>query len=741
MNLKTLLNDKQYEAVTSSFKYNRIIAGAGSGKTRVLTYRLAYLINDKNIDPYNLLAITFTNKVAKEMLNRTEELLGNIDISSLKISTFHSFCSYFLRNEIYHINFPRSFVIIDDNESENMIYYSLTSLGHDIKKGDTLVKSTIRFIAKNKTKGLLPSDIKEEDLVSEEMKIMYEAFKEYEKNKVRSYALDFDDLLIYTRNILREFSDVKEKYNTRFKEILVDEFQDTNDLQFELLTLLVGKDTGLYVVGDPDQTIYTWRGANLRVILDVEKYFRDLQTFILDENYRSTKNILTAANKLIIHNAERVKKDLFTKNESGEEVSFFTAQSDFEEARKVVQKIRELTVKNDAKYSEIAILYRSAYLSRPFEQILMKERIPYRVYSGTKFYDRREVKDVLAYLSLLTNPKNDVAFERVYNVPKRGIGDVSYAKFKQEAYELNLNLYQYALDLYKYDSEVSKKSQNALSTFILKLEKANDLLIGEHTSQEFSGIMLDFLNDIKYFDYLQENEEDGDDRALNVRSLISDIANTVTGKNAISIEEYLQNVTLLTSQDDIVNDGDSITLMTCHTAKGLEFNYVFVVGLNKDVFPNYRALQEGKEREEEERRLAYVAFTRARKILYLSCNLGHSFISGTTNEVSQFVIEAGLSLKPKNSFIKIGKDNLYSFDFNKFMEEKKKIEEEERKERVIGTSFKNNIKWSVGDLINHKTFGKGKVINIEGEILTIDFESQGIKRLLGSHPSLSKVEK
>ncbi len=198
MNLKTLLNDKQYEAVTSSFKYNRIIAGAGSGKTRVLTYRLAHLINDKNIDPYNLLAITFTNKVAKEMLNRTEELLGNIDISSLKISTFHSFCSYFLRNEIYHINFPRSFVIIDDNESENMIYYSFTSLGHEIKKGDTLVKSTIRFIAKNKTKGLLPSDIKEEDLVSEEMKIMYEAFKEYEKNKVRSYALDFDDLLIYT---------------------------------------------------------------------------------------------------------------------------------------------------------------------------------------------------------------------------------------------------------------------------------------------------------------------------------------------------------------------------------------------------------------------------------------------------------------------------------------------------------------------------------------------------------------
>lgn len=286
---------------------------------------------------------------------------------------------------------------------------------------------------------------------------------------------------------------------------------------------------------------------------------------------------------------------------------------------------------------------------------------------------------------------------------------MSYAKFKQEAYELNLNLYQYALDLYKYDSEVSKKSQNALSTFVLKLEKANDLLEGEHTSQEFSGIMLDFLNDIKYFDYLQENEEDGDDRALNVRSLISDIANTVTGKNAISIEEYLQNVTLLTSQDDIVNDGDSITLMTCHTAKGLEFNYVFVVGLNKDVFPNYRALQEGKEREEEERRLAYVAFTRARKILYLSCNLGHSFISGTTNEVSQFVIEAGLSLKPKNSFIKVGKENLYSFDFNKFMEEKKKIEEEERKERVIGTSFKNNIKWSVGDLINHKTFGKGKI--------------------------------
>lgn len=735
MNFINELNDKQYEAVTSSSKYNRIIAGAGSGKTRVLTYRLAYLLKERNIEPYRLLAITFTNKVAKEMQERTSELVEGINIHDLKISTFHSFCNYFLRREINLLDFPKSFSILDDEDKKKLIKEVVVNLGY--KKSDDIVETATSLINSSKMKGLLPGDI-DTRFLSDKKKLDLEVFKEYEKLKNKQFSLDFDDLLIYTVLILNKFPEVKEKYNNRFYEILVDEFQDTNDLQFELLTLLSGKESGIYVVGDPDQTIYTWRGANQRVILDIGDYFKPLNTIILNENYRSTENILKHSNVLISHNNERIKKDLFTSNKGGIEPILHKSESGDDEAKFVRNKILELVSQKGVKFKEIAILYRSSYLSREFEKEITYSKIPYKIYSGLKFYERAEIKDCLAYFKLLINPLDDISFLRIVNIPRRGFGEQALSTFKAEAKKANLSYYNYAKNIDEYISDVSPRCKKELNKLVSLLENAS-LKINEN-NESYSEILNNLITDLNYFDYLIETYKDDVDqeRIANVRSLIDDIRGYLKDHPDSTFDEYLQNITLMTNQDEIDNNGNYVSLMTTHVAKGLEFNYIFVVGFNQGVFPNARAIQDrGNEGLEEERRLAYVAFTRAKKELYVTYNNGWSYTSKSTLTPSQFINEAELNL-PKPLYESKFNERKYSFDTGKGFSFNKNVTP--KPNNVTTFDISKKIEWKVGDTCNHDAFGEGKIIEVDGNLVKVDFKNFGIKKMQGNHPKMKKKE-
>lgn len=730
MNYIDELNLKQFEAVTSIDKYLRIIAGAGSGKTRVLTYRIAYLIEKMNVYPYNILAITFTNKVANEMLERTLSLLPNYDLRYLQISTFHSFCARFLRQEIGALNITPNFVIFDEDDQQRLLKTIAENKGY--KKSDDIVKESLNFIGKEKTIGRLPSAIKESDLKPNEKKY-YNFYLEYEQRKADCKALDFDDLLIYTIKILNAFPEIKEKYNKRFEHILIDEFQDTNDLQFNLLTLLMGKDTNLYVVGDPDQTIYTWRGANQEIILNMNKVFSPIKTIILNENYRSTTEILKVSNKLISYNGDRVKKDLFTNNSKGKQVSIECLDNAALEGNYIAKKILELKFKNpNFSYKDVAILYRSSYLSLKIENALTSFHIPYKVYGGIKFYSRKEIKDCLAYFKLLINEDDDVSFERIINVPRRKIGEVSTKILVAEASSNNISIIKYLRNIHHYDTSLKAPVINKLLDLIFKLDETRVKIDANY--EAYSEVLDEFITEIGYKDYLEENDETKD-KIENIRALIDDIRSFLKSNPDSCFADYLQNVSLLSYQDDI-EDVDNVSLMTVHTAKGLEFDYVFVIGLNQGVFPNSRALNLGNNvRLEEERRLAYVAFTRAKKELYLTLNKDYSFTMHANNIPSQFIKEAGIefsSYRFKPLFTSEDKTT-YRYNSNKPLPPTDKKD-------VINLSIRNNINWKVGDTVMHKAFGEGKIIRIEDGLLTINFIDFGQKTILGTHPTLSKKE-
>ena len=453
MDYQNELNKNQFEAVSSADQYLRIIAGAGSGKTRVLTYRIAYLIDVFKVRPYEIVAITFTNKVAREMQERTSALLPDFNLAGLTISTFHSFCARFLRVEAEHLGIPRNYTIYDDDDTLRLI--KMIGVDKGYKKTDEIIAQAVNYIGGKKMRGLLPSEVKLNNYGNPREKILLDFFKEYEYRKNEAGALDFDDLLIYTIKILREFPEVRARYNQKIKHILVDEFQDTNDVQFELLKLLTNRETCVYVVGDPDQTIYTWRGANQRIILEIDKVFSPMKTIILNENYRSTTKILEASNKLIAFNKERVKKDLFTNNATGDDITLKALDSSIAEANFVANTILELKEKDtNFKFKDVAILYRSSYLSLKIENAFTTRGIPYRVYGGLKFYARKEIKDALAYFHIIFNDKDDISFLRIINFPRRGFGDKSVDKLRAEASALYLGLLEYFRVIDHYRTEI-----------------------------------------------------------------------------------------------------------------------------------------------------------------------------------------------------------------------------------------------------------------------------------------------
>lgn len=733
MDYSSLLNENQLKAVSTTSKYTRVVAGAGSGKTRVLTYRISYLISEMNVDPSSIVAIAFTNKVAGEMKERALALLKGMG-SSLSVSTFHSYCAKFLRKEIDVLGFPNNFTIIDEDDQVKLIKDLAVEDGY--KRNDDVVKHTLGFIAYYKTKGLYPHDIVLDRFASENDKKALKFFLKYEERKDQMLSLDFDDLLLRTIQILKEFSDIRLKWQKRITNILIDEFQDTNDVQYELVRLLTNEDTSLYVVGDPDQTIYTWRGANQSIILEFNKDFPLAETIVLDRNYRSTKSILDAANKLISHNKKRVPKDLYTLSENGDSVVCELSYSRDQEAKYVADQIENIRLSNPgASYRDIAVLYRAAYLTLPFENEFMRRRIPYQIYGGTKFFQRKEVKDALAYFRLIYNHKDDISFERIVNVPRRGIGDSTIDLLKAEKDNAGLSYFEYIDQIEKFDTQVKAKYIGALSLLINKIKETKKRL--DDNLEAYPKILEDFIRDLGYFDYLSSDDETAEERLGNVKTLLENIVDYLKDNPESNFEEYLQNATLQTSQDEI-KDGDYVSLMTIHVAKGLEFDYVFVVSMVEGVFPSERTvLESGHDGEEEERRLCYVAFTRAKKKLFVTCNSSYSFVLQAKSIQSRFFSEAGLDLrkkdyytpKPAKSFF----DDYYSKDDGYFADEV----EEEKPEPI-----REEIDWKVGDIAIHDVFGRGVVVGvIDDTIIEIDFEEHGRKSILGSHPKVHKEEK
>ena len=727
MDYASLLNENQLKAVSTKSKYVRVVAGAGSGKTRVLTYRISYLISEFGVDPSSIVAIAFTNKVAAEMKERAISLLKGMG-SGLSVSTFHSYCAKFLRKEIDVLGFPNNFTIIDEEDQVKMIKDLAVEDG--LKRNDDIVKHALGFISYYKCKGLYPHDIVLDKFASDMDKKSLAYFLKYEERKDAMLSLDFDDLLLRTIQILKEYPDIRAKWQRRITNILIDEFQDTNDVQFELVKLLMNDDTYLYVVGDPDQTIYTWRGANQKIILDFNKNFPLAETIILDRNYRSTKTILDAANKLIAHNKKRVPKDLYTLSDSNEPIVIESSLSRDLEAKYVVDQIENIKLKNpDVKYSDIAILYRAAYLTLPFENEFMRRRIPYQIYGGLKFFQRKEVKDVLAYFRLVYNQKDDLSFERIVNVPRRGIGDSTMDILKYEKDVNKLSYFEYIDSIEKFDTQIKVKHLAALTALINKVKETKKRL--DENLESYPVILEDFIRELGYFEYLASDDETAEEKVGNVKTLLENITDYLKNNPESNFEEYLQNATLQTSQDEI-KDGDYVSLMTVHVAKGLEFDYVFVVSMIEGVFPSERTmLESGHDGEEEERRLCYVAFTRAKKKLFVTCNTSYSFVLQAKSIQSRFFKEAGLEFKRKDYYQPSPRRSFFDGYFP---------DEEEEKKPTF--SYRNDSDWNVGDIAVHDVFGRGVVVNvIDDTIIEIDFEQHGRKSILASHPKVHKEEK
>ena len=733
------LNDNQYHAVTTSSDNVRVVAGAGSGKTRVLTYRIAYLITEKNVKPWEILAITFTNKVAQEMKSRIVKMYPHLE-HDLTIKTFHSFAAMFLRREISVINFPVSFTILDEEDQVKLIKDIGAELGY--KKTDPLLKKAIGYISINKLKEKMPDDIVIKNEFFEGEKDCLEIYTRYEEQKNKMFTLDFDDLLLKTNYILTNFPEIRNKWQRRINYILVDEFQDTNDVEYRLLKLISKPETSLYVVGDPDQTIYTWRGANQDIILNFEKDFSSVETIVLDRNYRSTQNILDSANKLIAYNKFRVPKDLYTNNTKGDPIFVRVSPSVESEADYVAREIRKLNEVENIPLSNMVILYRSNYISLEFERALTMYHIPYKIFGGVKFYQRKEIKDVISFFNLVVNKDDNIAFDRIINVPRRGIGDTSINILKKESQNHGLSYYQYIEAIDCDETELSNKVINSLKSMVKLLDITRDNI--KKDEEVFSKILEDMLSSLGYFDYLIK-EEDGEERLENVKALFADLRHYKKLNPDSTFDEYLQNIALISSQDELV-DGDNVTMMTVHTAKGLEFPVVFIVRFNDTVFPHSRSMNEGGFKGlEEERRLAYVAMTRAMNKLYLSCANGFSYVAGGSLVPSQFYRESGNIVHIQSDEYNPYKSSKSKYSYH-FGDEQNNNHKKEYIDEPVKQDFSqltNDVdNWAVGDVVIHKKLGQGVVIALEGDgIIKVNFKDHGIKSILGSHPAVSKGSK
>ena len=715
------LNSGQKQAVTSMSRFIRVNAGAGSGKTRVLACRIAYLIDNYGVSENSILAITFTNKVAREMKERVNLMLG-VESSCVLISTYHSFCARVLREDIASLNegYDRYFTIIDDEEQVSVCKDLLKK--EKVDKEDLNYKELVNYISYYKCLGTTPSEVETFNTDQEQKKHFYELYEEYLKE--HSY-LDFDDLLLKTVSLFEKSERIRNKWASRFQYILVDEFQDTNDIQYRLLKYMVNEDTSLFVVGDPDQTIYTWRGANIKLIMNFNLDFKGVEDIKLEKNYRSTQKILDAANTLIKENHNRLEKDLYSDNNEGGKPKFFDAENSEKEAEFVVNKILDLRGQG-YDYKDIALLYRSSYYTRNFEQALMKRKIPYRIFGGLRFYQRKEIKDALAYLRVVVNENDDQALLRIINEPKRGIGDKTISNLKEDSEKYGNSIYR-----------VVKENKDAFKKKDLVNDMCNAIELAKFQFKEnvrpFSDIMNDLLKHVGYIDMLSEDEEENENRLQNIDELASVLMDIQKETPEKGIEEILQDIALYSAQDDIM-EGNYVSLMTVHTAKGLEFPIVFVVGLGEGVFPNQRAVFEKADGLEEERRLCYVAVTRAKKECYLTSNTGFSFVLNGSTQVSRFINE----MRNNIDYLNKSKRPSYLNDLNKTSSYNTQKVNKPVIGRVFGEEVTNKNEYRNGTLVEHAAFGEGIVISVEGTNLRIAFKNAqyGVKLISSTFKGL-----
>lgn len=713
MDYLSILNDEQRKAVTTSAQYVRVNAGAGSGKTRVLASRIAYLIDYYGISERSILAITFTNKVAKEMKERVCKMLDTTNTFAT-ISTFHSFCVRVLREDIGALNegYHSRFTIIDDEDQEKIVKNILKET--NISREFYPPKKVIGYICSKKNEGYEPSDLENTALFSQEAKVYLEVYKLYDAYLHEHQYLDFDDLISKTVKIFRNNADIKAKWQSRFQYILVDEFQDTNDIQYELLRHLSTPETSLFVVGDPDQTIYSWRGANVKLILNFDKDYVPTQDIVLFKNYRSSSDILSSANKLIENNHERLKKNLESTKGEDEIVQYYQGANAENEAKWVLDKIAHMRALNrDIKYKDFAILYRSSYYTRAFETELMNYKFPYRIFGGIRFFQRKEVKDVLSYLRLVVNLDDEQALLRIINEPKRGVGDKTITNVKVDAQKASTSMYE----IIKNNAAFFKK-KDLIFNFIDGIEQTRESINSIKNRDSFTKIFDWLLEKVGYMELL--NQEDEENRLENVMELRQYLQNLMIENPDLSLADILQDVQLYSAQDDI-EEGDYISLMTVHTAKGLEFPYVFIVGASENVFPSIRSITESINGIEEERRLFYVAITRAMKKLFISDNKDYDYASRESKRTSRFVKELGKTCKHLNA----PTPKTFSFESYFASQNKEKIKQESKKTMSDLFGDTNND-YRRGQLVSHISFGEGIIIDIEGEGLRIAFKKDGV---------------
>ncbi len=704
MQEKTLdnLNKQQKAAVLHVDGPLAVIAGAGSGKTRMLTRKIAYLIENIGISPSKILAVTFTNKAANEMKERVIQMIAKQDEQPF-IYTYHALCARILRQEITFFNYPKSFNILDGVDQKQIL--STIYKAHNIQSKSLSTNSMLEYISHNKVLNILPNE-KLSDAKKDHEKLRALVYHDYQNELLRIKSLDFDDLIIFVHKLFKENPSARTKWGNTFDYVLVDEFQDTSYMQYEIIQTLAAKNN-ITIVGDPDQTIYTWRWADVDLINNFSHYFKGAKIIKLEQNYRSTKNILKAANQLIKHNKLRIDKNLFTDNEEGEIIDFFHAFSDEAEARWIVRKIYELK-KNKTQLKDMAIIYRANYISQSIERALIKANINYVIFGGIRFYQRQEIKDAISYLKIINN-NDEVSIERMINVPARSLGLVAITRLREFAHSKNQSLIQAITENFK-DLPLQIKQKNELAKFINLINKYRIAL----KTNQMAKVLRAFLIEVDYMSLYKNNEEKH--RLDNINELIRSLEVWENENKNQKLSDYLNEIALYIDYENASRTNDFVSLMTVHSSKGMEYKNVFIAGFSENVFPSSRAIDEGGEASlEEERRLAYVALTRAMKKVFISNSRGYIIDYKSQKKPSRFLKEMGINIRNFSS----------EFIPSIFEDDSENIDN-------------NNI--IIGDKVLHIIFGEGIVVNVADKLVDIKFKKPyGLKTLMKNHKSIERI--
>ncbi|MFB6355408.1 MAG: ATP-dependent helicase [bacterium] len=725
------LNEQQVRAVKHGQGPLLILAGAGSGKTRAITHRMAYLIRDRDVPPYKILGVTFTNKAADEMMERTRQLVGRERLQP-ELSTFHSFGVQFLRKEISALDRDRNFTIYDDNDQKSLVKTCMEELNID---SDSLKpRAVVNRISRAKDQLKSPEDYGLQEHAEPDVAQIYERYQEHlEENN----AYDFGDLICEPVYLLRRNETVRTRWQDKFEHMLVDEFQDTNPAQYEFAQLLSDRHRNIAVVGDDDQSIYSWRGADVTNIMNFEQDFPETKTIRLEQNYRSTQPILEAAHNIIENNSTRKEKELWTNKEEGPEPTVYEAHSDYDEAEYVLETIEMLDRMRGISPGNCAIFFRTNAQTRVFEEVFMREGMPYVIVSGVGFYERKEIKDLMAYLKVLVNPADDQAVERVINTPTRGIGKKTFGTLRELASDLDVSLIEALSELENYPS-ISSRAQTALGKF----KSLYDSLL-EHRDEDPLSVIEAILEKTKYIENEVEKEEDtvAESRKENIDELKRVADNFVQERPDPTLAEFVEEISLINDVDTFEEQTDRVNIMTLHAAKGLEFDAVFMAGMEEGLLPHSNS-EYDQERLEEERRLCYVGFTRARERLYCTFS-ERRFMWGSQqyNDPSRFLKEAGLFEESTAT----SSDPFSRPDSGSSSRESSPVSTVSNGggESSSSRNEAEPVKYSPGDTVKHQRFGEGEVIEVTGSdsslTVKVNFDSVGIKQLALSFATLEKV--